>query len=953
MGSGRSRLKTLAMYSLFHHYQNESELIDFLSDERLASPQVLLQVFSGGQGTGLLQQIIDRVHQTHPSIKTIGSSTSGEIIQKKVTDGQIILCFSVFTETQLEIFYIPQLSQQRGQQLGEQAKQLNAKGIILFADTLQGQPQHLLDGITQTAPDLVIAGGSAGDNDCFEQATLVYQNQCFHQGAVGVFLINPNLIMHTDSVLNWSPIGPLMTITRCNNEVVYELNNRPVLEVYQHYLGQEVINSLPQSIIEFPLIIEQQGLQIGRSALSETDDGGLVFAGTFKEGDQVHFGVADFNTILQQSGQKAQQTAADYPVESIFIYSCTARRAFLRQHIQAELSALSALAPAAGFFTYGEYFHYQQQNALLNISTTFLTLSESTDHHVKARPTTARCLQQASTVRSLTHLANITTQELNSSIQFLEQYKTALDQSAIVSKSDKYGNITYINSAFEQISGYTEQEVMGKNHNVLRHPDMPEAVFSELWQTLKKKEVWRGTIKNRKKDGSAYYVKSVILPILDSQGELLEYISIRDDVTELLQKERELQQERLDILTGLPNRRQLLLDLDQHQACYLALLDILNFKSFNDFYGFDFADQILQSFANWLKPFCEENALILYRIQGDRFALLPMKTFSVEAFNQTLLKIKNTVHQHQFVIDYAPIELDVRYGIGQGERYQLQLAETALNRAKRTMRSDDIPIEKEGISGTLDHLFWLHKLRDALAEGRIVNYYQPIVSNSGQPQQNKYEALVRMIGRDGEIISPFHFLDAAKKSRYYAQITQVVYLNALNMANQLDANISVNLSIEDIENDQTRQLLLEKLCGLERGAITFEITESESIQDYSVIYDFIVSAKALGAEIAIDDFGSGYSNFTYLVEMDADYLKIDGSIISKILEDRNSLLVAESIINIAKKLKIKVVAEYVSNQELADKLAEYGVEFYQGYLLGEPQPIDQLIPTHSTSSQLI
>lgn len=932
------------MKTFLHVYQTQTELQAFLRAEAaLASEHVLLQIFSGQVDPKRLESIGHSVLQTHPKISIIGATTCGEIACGQVLDHQIVLSFSVFEHTRIETFYYDDLRFETGQSLGDFALARQASCAILFADTLKGQPQDFLEGLTHQAPGLVIAGGNAGDNNQFQRTLLVEQNQVYDRGIVGCFLINPDLIVGQDHVLNWTSIGPDMTVTRCEQGVVYELDHQPVIDVYKRYLGDEVAQNLPSSIMEFPLMIEQDGMQIGRSAVGVTDDGGLAYAGVFHQGDQVRFGVADINTILLQSADKAKALVETQPIESVFIYSCTARRSFLKQHIEAEILALNKLAPSAGFFTYGEFYHNRQCNQLLNITTTFLTLSESKQigQHAESFDLN-RSIEQVSTLRSLTRLINVTTEDLNANVRFLDQYKNALDQTAIVSKTDPYGRITYANKQFETITGYRFDEVKGKNHNLLRHPDMPDMVFADLWQTIKDKKVWRGTIKNRKKDGSSYYVQSVIVPILDENQEIVEYISIRNDVTELLRKERELQQQRIDKLTGLPNRKQLLIDLETEHTKLIGLLDIKNFKAFNDFYGFDFADQILINFADWLKPLCYEMNLRLFSIQGDRFAIKPNIEMALADFQTHLISLKDQVSRHEFKVEHAPIDLDVSFGIGMGERYQMQLAETALNTAKALNLTHDIPVEQEGASEGLEHMFWLYKVKDALTEGRIVNYYQPIV-NAHNPDEKKYEALVRLVTSTGEVVSPFKFLDVAKNSRYYNQITRQVFENALAFSEATQATVSVNLSIEDIENEELRLNILESLCGRQPGRLIFEITESESIRDYQVVHDFILSAKCLGAEIAIDDFGSGYSNFSYLVQMDADYLKIDGSIISQILNDQNSLLVAESIIDIAKKLGIKVVAEFVSDQRIANKLKAYGVDYFQGYHFGKPLPIEDIV----------
>jgi PAS domain S-box-containing protein len=525
--------------------------------------------------------------------------------------------------------------------------------------------------------------------------------------------------------------------------------------------------------------------------------------------------------------------------------------------------------------------------------------------------------------------------------QLLEQYRLALDSASIVSKTDAKGNITYVNARFEDISGYTQAELLGKNHNILRHPDMPTQVFKELWQTITHKKVWQGRITNRKKEGSSYTVNSFVVPILDDTGKITEYISIRNDITELLNQQKMIEQQKLDRLTNLPSRNALLMDIEKESLSMLAILDIRHFRLFNDFYGIDFADKILIEVANWLNDFSRTYHLKVYRICGARFAITAdsMSTQTVAQFKQALQHLWISIEEEHFELNHDSIDLDVLIGIGLGERHLLPLAEAALTHAKHNLKGKQIALFDEQSAQQQDHLKWIHHIRNALNDGRIVNYYQPIV-NPNNPAEIKYEALVRLVQKDGTVVSPFYFLDIAKKTRYYNQITRTVFKQALAFSCQKKVQVSVNLSIEDIENKTLRDDILSQLATHQTARITLEITESESIQDYAIMKQFVQDVHGCGAQVAIDDFGSGYSNFSYLVEMQADYLKIDGSIIKKILTDSNSLLVIESIIDIARKLGIKVVAEFVSEKAIADKLNWMGVDYLQGYYYGAPQAME-------------
>ena len=204
----------------------------------------------------------------------------------------------------------------------------------------------------------------------------------------------------------------------------------------------------------------------------------------------------------------------------------------------------------------------------------------------------------------------------------LKEYQRALDESNIVTKSDLSGRITYANDRFYEVTGFTPEEVLGKPHSLVRHPDTPKAVFADLWATIQAKKTWRGILKNRKKDGSHYVVDITILPILDEFDGISEYIAIRHDVTELEDKRSELEElATRDNLTGLGNRNKLIADIHAIQNPALVIVDIDRFNEINDFYGHRIGDMVIVEFANRLFANLPKG-FRLYRYYGDRFALL-------------------------------------------------------------------------------------------------------------------------------------------------------------------------------------------------------------------------------------------------------------------------------------------------------------------------------------------
>ncbi len=193
------------------------------------------------------------------------------------------------------------------------------------------------------------------------------------------------------------------------------------------------------------------------------------------------------------------------------------------------------------------------------------------------------------------------TSQLRQSVKMLDEYKKALDDSAIVSKGDLEGNITYVNDAFCAITGYTKEEVLGKNHNILRHPDTPDEFYEQMWDTLLSKRPWHSLLRNKTKDGGDFYVEANVYPILDAEGEIREFIAIRYDVTELMQKREEIRRSyTVDKLTGLPNRNRFVEDVGRLDNPNIALVNIDGFNAINDFYGIDSGDDLLRQMAQKL-----------------------------------------------------------------------------------------------------------------------------------------------------------------------------------------------------------------------------------------------------------------------------------------------------------------------------------------------------------------
>jgi len=190
---------------------------------------------------------------------------------------------------------------------------------------------------------------------------------------------------------------------------------------------------------------------------------------------------------------------------------------------------------------------------------------------------------------------------------------------------------------------------------------------------------------------------------------------------------------------------------------------------------------------------------------------------------------------------------------------------------------------------------------------------------------------------EDKILSPYFFLDIAKKTKYYQQITRSMIFQAFSEFADRDEEISVNLCADDFLNKETKLFILEQLDNFKNPKrVVFELVESEDLQDIKGLQDFIADLKSRGAKIAIDDFGTGYSNFSYLIDLSPDYLKIDGSLIKNIDTNKKSYDIVKTIVTFSHSLDITVIAEFIHSKEVLEICKELGVDEFQGYYFGEP-----------------
>jgi PAS domain S-box-containing protein/diguanylate cyclase (GGDEF)-like protein len=530
-------------------------------------------------------------------------------------------------------------------------------------------------------------------------------------------------------------------------------------------------------------------------------------------------------------------------------------------------------------------------------------------------------------------------ENLLESLNLLEEYKKAIDASSIVSKADLKGIITYVNEKFCEVSGYKKEELIGRNHNIIRHPDTKKEFFTELWNTINNKKIFKGVIKNKKKNGKSYYVDSTIIPIVDKNQNIVEYIAIRNDITTLFEKDKLIYEQFTDELTLLPNRQKLLNDLKNGITPKLAIINIDRFKDINNSYGIDIGDKILKEFAKRLLRYKSLN-LKVYRISGDVFAFLAFGNYKISELYRICNSFNISCDNEDFVIEDNSFDISSTIGIADYHDKLLTHAEVALFWAKKLnvdigVFDENMPIYKE----LQKNIELTKNIKQALKDDNILVYGQKIIDN--KTKEIKYETLMRMKSSNEKIISPFVFLEHAKRARLYPLMTNKMIEKSCEYFKDKDISFSINLMIEDINNTKTINFLFNKLKETNlANKVVLEIVESEGIEKFEEVGEFIKKAKALGCKVAIDDFGTGYSNFEYIIKLNVDFLKIDGSLIKNIHINENIKLTVSTIVNFAKVLGIKTVAEFVHCKEVQEIVESLGIDFSQGYLFHEPEHLE-------------
>jgi len=438
-----------------------------------------------------------------------------------------------------------------GQYLAKELISEDTKLLISFVDGLHTNGEEFLSGITSINNEVIVAGGHAGDNFEFIKTFVFTKEHILEQGAVAVTLSSRHLHVYTDYSFNWYPIGNELTITKAEGNRIYTIDGKSASDIYAYYLGDEIAKGLPGIGLEFPLMVNRNGLDVARAAISKEYDGSLTVAGNLYTGEKVRIGFGDSKEIIKAS-QKIFNRISKNPSETIFVYSCAARKQFMGDEIESEVLPLQSIAPVTGFFTYGEFFTSNMKE-LFNETMTLVSLSESgtidkTIQKIEPKQTTMNSIS----MNGLTHLINITSKEIKEQTKTLkesnklnQQLKERMEKALIGSKTsvldwDFTDNSMYISSSWKEMLGFSDDELSNSTYSWFdrAHPDDKKHVL-EMIRGHQKDRIKYFEFNHRLKHKAGHWVwvlgRAQIL--YNENGEKVRMIGTQTDITE----EKELQ----------------------------------------------------------------------------------------------------------------------------------------------------------------------------------------------------------------------------------------------------------------------------------------------------------------------------------------------------------------------------------------------------------------------------
>jgi len=546
-------------------------------------------------------------------------------------------------------------------------------------------------------------------------------------------------------------------------------------------------------------------------------------------------------------------------------------------------------------------------------------------------------------------------QELSSSV--------FLTSSLAITITDSNKEFMAVNPAFCDITGYSQEEVIGRNPRLLSSGKHNQEFYQDMWNAINTENKWSGEVWNRRKNGELFLEWITINAVLNAQGEVTHYFSVFADITERKAAEEAVRKLTFhDGLTNLPNRRLFLDRLEQeikkaernNEILAVLFLDLDNFKDVNDTLGHRAGDDLLQQAARRLAE-CIRDSDTVARMGGDEFTIFLSDLHSLKNIDGVIDKILKKMVE-PFLIDdelcYLSVSIGVTFYPDDANNIEdlLKNADQAMYSAKTDGRNCAHYFKASMQEEALARKDMINDLRLAMeAKDQFEVYYQPIIEMA-TGSIHKAEALIRWQHPKRGFISPAEFIPIAEDTKMIIDIGNWVFQQAVQQVSiwkelyHKDFQISINKSPKQFQSEcDSHQEWFDYLNenNVPEQGIVVEITEGLLMDASTEITDQLLSFRDAGMQVALDDFGTGYSSLSYLRKFDIDYLKIDQSFVNNLTESKDDQVLCEAIIVMAHKLGIKVIAEGIETEQQRKLLLDAGCDYGQGFLFSKPVPSEE------------
>jgi diguanylate cyclase (GGDEF)-like protein/PAS domain S-box-containing protein len=523
--------------------------------------------------------------------------------------------------------------------------------------------------------------------------------------------------------------------------------------------------------------------------------------------------------------------------------------------------------------------------------------------------------------------------------------------------TDENNLIIAINPAFSKITGYSLDEVKGKDPRMFRSGRHDQAFYRAMWQAITTRGHWQGEIWDKRKNGEIYAKWLTVNTIRNQDDSVRQYVALFSDITEKKASEELIwRQANYDTLTGLPNRDMFRDRLAQEikkstradSPLALFLVDLDHFKEVNDTLGHALGDMLLKEAALRIGA-CVRESDSVARLGGDEFTIvmpeIPDRTHVEQVAQQVIGKLAEPFRLGDEVVYIsASIGITLYPEDSTDIDALMKNADQAMYAAKKKGRNRFGYFTTRLQDEAQNRLRLTNDLRGALAAGQLSICFQPIVAlPSGRI--HKAEALVRWHHPERGMVSPAEFIPLAEETGLIHEIGDWVFRESARWARRwrgyaADFQVSINKSPVQFRNENHLTASRWSEClqelGLSGESIVIEITEGLLLNAEAEVTDELIRLGKAGIQVAIDDFGTGYSSLSYLKKFDIDYLKIDRSFVSNLENDADDRALSEAIIVMAHKLGLKVIAEGVETEGQRDLLTAAGCDYAQGYLFSRP-----------------